>query len=111
MTNTETEQILRGALAEIGMNVTNALNATVPDQETQDTYENIRDIVDSALGPDPIALHHTDLLAACEAYLAEMDYLAYTDLHDNYTDRARSRERKAKALDSMRAAVARGMGK
>ena len=51
-----------------------------------------------------------ELLAACEVYVSETDYLIATDMHDNYTDRARARNRQAKAVVAMRDAIAKARG-
>lgn len=51
-----------------------------------------------------------ELIEAAQDYLREMDYLAATDMHDNYTDRARARAREADALVRLRTAVARVEG-
>lgn len=47
----------------------------------------------------------TGLEWACRVYCAEAEYLRKTDLHDNYTDRARSRRRQAEAVEIIRAAL------
>ena len=51
------------------------------------------------------------LLEACAHYISETDYLAATVMHDNYTDRARSRQRQCEALDAMRVALAKARGR